>query len=244
MGTVFSFDVRAQDPAAAAAVEEAVRWLHRVDELFSTYRPDSQMSRVARQEITVGECDPLVAEVLRLCDDAEKRSDGWFSARYAGGTGLDPTGLVKGWAVECASQLLAAAGIADSCINGGGDVQLRGYPEPGRAWRVGISDPLRTGRLATVVEGAEELAVATSGTAERGCHVVDPYTGTSAGAELASVTVLARGLTEADAWATAAFAMGGAARAWLEELPGVEAFAVAADGRTWCTRGFGRFTGR
>ncbi|UGY95009.1 FAD:protein FMN transferase [Streptomyces gobiensis] len=240
MGTVFSFDVQGTEPLVArAAVREAVHWLHRVDRLFSTYRPQSQLSRLARGEVASTECDPLIPEVLRLCADAEARSGGWFSARYAGR--LDPTGLVKGWAVERAAQLLATAGATGVCVNGGGDIQLRGHPQ-GRPWRAGISDPLCPGRLVTVVEAAGQLAVATSGSAERGCHVVDPHTGAPAKGELASVTVLAPGLATADAWATAAFAMGSAARDWLTELPEVEAFAVSPDGDTWWTAGFEEFS--
>ncbi|MET8679754.1 FAD:protein FMN transferase [Streptomyces sp. NPDC004647] len=240
MGTVFSFDIRGEAAAqAGAAVEAAARWLHRADALFSTYKPDSELSRLARGELTAAECDPLVVEVLELCEAAEVRSHGWFSTGYAGG--LDPTGLVKGWAVERASRLLAAAGVSDTCINGGGDIQLSGQREPGLPWRIGISDPLHPGRFVAVVEGAGELAVATSGPAERGCHVVDPHTGAPPRDGLASITVLARGLTAADAWATAAFAQGSASRGWLEELPGVEAFAVTAFGDTWSTAGFGQF---
>ncbi|MER5970957.1 FAD:protein FMN transferase [Streptomyces sp. NPDC002055] len=240
MGTVFSFDIRGEGAAQAeAAVEAAARWLHRVDELFSTYKPESELSRLSRGELTQAECDPLIAEVLSLCESAEARSHGWFNARYGGR--LDPTGLVKGWAVERASLLLTAAGVTDTCINGGGDIQLSGRRDPGGPWRVGISDPLHPGRFVTVVEGEGELAVATSGTAERGCHILDPYTGSPPRHGLVSVTVLARGLTAADAWATAAFAWGPGSREWLEELPDVEAFAVTADGSTWCTAGFGQF---
>jgi thiamine biosynthesis lipoprotein len=181
----------------------------------------------------------LVAEVLALCEAAEARSHGWFSSRYAGT--LDPTGLVKGWAVERASLLLAAAGVPDTCINGGGDIQVSGRREPGRPWRIGISDPLHPGRFVAVVEGAGQFAVATSGTAERGCHVLDPNSGAPPRNGLASVTVLTRGLTAADAWATAAFARGSTARDWLEALPDVEAFAVTSDGDTWCTAGFRQF---
>lgn len=243
MGTVFSFDVRGESVAEAdGPVADAARWLHAVDALFSPYKPDSEVSRLVRGELTLAGCDPLVSEVLTLCEAAEARSEGWFSARYAGA--LDPTGLVKGWAVERASRLLAAGGFGDTCINGGGDIQLRGHREPGVPRRVGVSDPLRPGRLVTVIEGADGLAVATSGTGERGCHVVDPRTGVAppeGAGRLASVTVLADGLTAADAWATAALARGSASRDWLEELPDVEAFAVTADGDTWSTSGFARY---
>ncbi|MFD7701619.1 FAD:protein FMN transferase [Streptomyces caelestis] len=239
MGTVFSLDVRGGEPAAVrAALREAVAGLHRVDEVFSTYRDDSQISRLARGGLGVGECDPEVAEVLELAAEAERVSDGWFSARYRGR--LDPTGIVKGWAVERAARRLAAAGAAGVSVNGGGDVQVLGAPGAGRPWRVGVSDPLRPGGLAAVVSaaGASELAVATSGTAERGDHIVDPRTGRSAVTDLVAVTVVAPQLTWADCWATAAFAMGSRqALAWLESLPDVEALLITAGDEVRCTGG-------
>jgi thiamine biosynthesis lipoprotein len=228
MGTVFSFDVRGAGPRAAAALDAAAAWLGHVDEVFSTYRPQSQVSRLAAGTLALSACSPEVWEVLGLCEAAERRSDGWFSAGYAGG--FDPTGLVKGWAVERAAAMVAAAGAEAVCVNGGGDVQVHGGP-----WRIGVSDPLRKGALATVVHAEGELAVATSGPAERGCHIVDPRTGRPPATALASLTVVCRGLTEADTCATAGYAMGERARGWLESLPGIRVFAITADGTTWST---------
>ncbi|MHC3471980.1 FAD:protein FMN transferase [Streptomyces sp. 7R007] len=240
MGTVFSIDVRGGEPAAVqAALTEVVAQLHHADRVFTTYRDDSQLSRLARGELTVGECGPEVAEVLELGAEAERVSDGWFSMRYQGR--LDPTGIVKGWAAERAARRLAAVpGVLGVSLNGGGDVQLLGTPGPQRPWRVGVSDPLRPGGLAAVVSaaGTDELAVATSGTAERGAHIVDPRTGHSAVTDLVAVTVVAPKLTWADCWATAAFAMGSReGLRWLESLPGVEALLITAGDEVRCTGG-------
>ncbi|MEU6081596.1 FAD:protein FMN transferase [Streptomyces sp. NPDC047108] len=235
MGTVFSFDVRGPaTPAVRAALAGAVAWLHRVDALFSTYRADSEISRLDRGEVTVAECDPDVATVLELCRCAGRLSDGWFDAR-AGGR-LDPSAMVKGWAIERASQMLYDAGARDHTVNGGGDVQCRGEAAPGSPWRIGVADPLRPGELATVVSGGD-MAVATSGTAERGHHILDPRTGRPS-AGLASVTLVGRHLTEVDALATAVFAMGEEARTGVERMTGVEAFAVTTAGEAWWTPGF------
>ncbi|KKD04741.1 FAD:protein FMN transferase [Streptomyces sp. WM6386] len=239
MGTVFSFDVRGGEPAAVeAALARSVAGLHRADAVFSTYRDDSQISRLARGELTLDDCDPEVAEVLDLGAKAEEASDGWFSLRYEGH--LDPTGIVKGWAVERAARSLSAAGATGVSLNGGGDVQLLGTPEPQRPWRVGVADPLRPGGLAAVVSaaGTAELAVATSGTAERGAHIVDPRTGRSAVTDLVAVTVVAPSVTWADCWATAAFAMGSReGLRWLESLPDVEALLITAGDEVRCTGG-------
>ncbi|MDN3022301.1 FAD:protein FMN transferase [Streptomyces sp. S.PB5] len=239
MGTVFSFDVRGGEPGAVrTALEEAVAGLHRADAVFSTYRDDSQISRLARGDLTVEDCDPEVAEVLDLGAKAEELSDGWFSMRYEGR--LDPTGIVKGWAVERAARHLAKAGATGVSLNGGGDVQLLGTPGQQRPWRVGVADPLRPGGLAAVVSaaGTTELAVATSGTAERGAHIVDPRTGRSAVTDLVAVTVVAPSVTWADCWATAAFAMGSReGLRWLESLPDVEALLITAGDEVRCTGG-------
>ena len=232
MGTVFSFDVRGGGrPRVAAALDAAVEWLRHVDAVFSTYRPESQISRLAAGTLALSACSPEVWEVHRLCDVARRRTGGWFDAEYAGG--FDPTGLVKGWAVERAAAMLRSAGADAVCVNGGGDVQVHGGP-----WRIGVTDPLRPGTLATVVHADGDVAVATSGPAERGAHILDPRTHEAAGPEFASVTVACAGLTDADVLATAACAMGAAAPSWLRGQRATEAFAIRPDGTTWCTPGF------
>ncbi|MFB7530446.1 FAD:protein FMN transferase [Streptomyces sp. NPDC056178] len=242
MGTVFSFDIRDEPtPAVHRALAEAVRQLHRVDAVFSTYRPDSHISRLDRGEIRLVDCPPEVHEVLSLCARAAHVTDGWFSIVPAGV--LDPSGLVKGWATEAASRLLHDAGAHHTCVNGGGDLQLRGRATPGAPWRIGIAHPLRPGELLTVITADHDLAVATSGTAERGAHILDPHSSTPATA-FASLTVVGPRLTMTDAYATAAFAMGEDARDWLEALDGYEALAALPDGRTWQTSGFSRYGSR
>jgi len=246
MGTVVSFDV----PVAARhdeSLDAAIRWLHWVDRVFSPFRPDSDVSQLADGKVTVDGCVPEMAEVIEACAFVRELSGGYFTASPWGR--FDPSGYVKGWAVERAADILSAAGSASHLVNGGGDVQCAGG-RPGTApaapgaraasappWRVGIADPLRRGRLAVVVEAAD-CGVATSGTAERGTHIANPRTGDAA-AGLASVTVVGPRLALADACATAAFAMGpGLARDWTESLDGYEAYAITETGETWQTKGF------
>ncbi|MGH8860762.1 MAG: FAD:protein FMN transferase [Jatrophihabitantaceae bacterium] len=241
MGTVFSFDIRPTGldeattrDAFADAIEVAVRRLHWVDSTFSTFQPGSQLSRLARGELALDACAPEMRTVLARCEKLRHETAGYFSADADGR--LDPSGYVKGWAIEQASDILAAAGSTNHCINGGGDVQCVGHAAPDQPWRIGIAHPHRPGQLAGVVAGAD-LAVATSGTAERGQHVIDPHT-RGRPATLGSVTVVGPRLADADAYATAAFAMGADARDWLEQLPGYWGFVVTADGSTWSTSGW------
>ena len=242
MGTVVSFDVPgcAGEPGGPAGqiggpLGQAVRWLHWVDATFSPYRDDSDVSRFGRGVLPLADCAPELAEVLQACAAISARSSGYFTTTPGGM--FDPSGYVKGWAIERAAAMLTAAGSAEHSVNGGGDVQCVGE----RLWRVGIADPMRPGRLALVVAG-RNFAVATSGVAERGPHIIDPYTGQPP-VGLASLTVVGATLAETDAYATAAFAMGSAARDWVESLDGYEALAITAAGMTWQTSGFGSYLG-
>ena len=238
MGTVFSFDL--EDILPPTALDEALAWLHRMDAVFSPYRNDSDVSRLNRGEVAIIDCAPEVPSVLDLCQDVAAETSGFFDA-FATGV-LDPCGVVKGWAIEQLHQRFLAAGSRRHCINGGGDIRC--YAEQTDAtrtagvpqWRLGISDPRHVRQMVALVEGTD-LALATSGTAERGRHILDPHT-QQPPRGLLSISLTGPDLTRVDAYATAAFAMSTAARDWIEGLPGIEAYGVVADGSTWQTSRF------
>ncbi len=233
MGTVFSFDLR--DPVPPGVLASVVEDLREMQRMFTTYAADSSVNRLDRGEIDLSQCPPVVSEVLDLCDQIRRETGGWFDVR-AGGS-LDPSGLVKGWAVQRASLRLREAGYARHCLNGGGDIYAAGSPAAGRAWRVGIADPYLPGTTLAVTVARDE-GIATSGPSERGAQVIDPFSGEPA-TGLGSVTVQGPDLARADAYATAAVAMGPGCRDWLSELSGYEALVVAEDGALWHTPGWG-----
>ena len=227
MGTVFTIDIR--DPGAwDEAVRDVLAWLHHVDAVFSTYRPESDIARIQREELAPADADPQVRTVLDLCVQAQSATRGAFTALPNGR--IDPTGLVKGWSIERASAILHLHGSDNHAVNGGGDMQLAGESAPGRAWSVGIADPHDRHRVSTVVSG-RDFAVATSGTAERGTHIADPFTGRAATA-WASATVVGPSLTWADVYATAAFVTGRQSHAWIDGS-GYAAFLIGGDGDVW-----------
>ncbi|MBP0450590.1 FAD:protein FMN transferase [Kitasatospora sp. RG8] len=235
MGTVFSIVVRDPGPDTPAVFRDITDRLQQIDAVFSTYRTDSDISRLDRGELGLDNCAPEVRQVHTACREVAEETDGYFTDRPGGR--LDPSGWVKGWAVEEAARMLHAAGSRQFCVSGGGDVQTAGGP-----WRIGIAHPLRQGRLAAVL-GGSGLAVATSGTAERGPHILDPHTGRPV-TGLASLTLITgpgTGIARTDAWTTAAFAMGpDRALAWASRRPGVEALAVLPDGTKRWTDGLPR----
>lgn len=241
MGTAIGLDVR-DSSVRPAALDHAFAYLREIDERFSPYKPESEVSRLIRAELAEADCSPELREILSLCDEVRQTSDGYFDIRAHRPDGRpDPTGLVKGWALENAGRILEAAGARNYCINGGGDIVARGEAAPGQPWRVGIRHPLIADALATVV-AVNHSAVATSGTYERGEHIRDPRTGRSPAGVL-SVSIVGPSLTYADAYATAAFAMGPPGLAWVAGLAGYEGCAVTAgaggsDARLAWTPGF------
>jgi thiamine biosynthesis lipoprotein len=238
MGTIVTFEVRhATRQAVWPAIERAVGWLHWVDATFSPYRHDSEISRLDRGTLTEADCHRDVRHILALCEGLRAGTNGFFDAR-AGGR-LDPSGVVKGWSIERVSEMLTAEGWVDHLIDGGGDIRLHGEAGADSDWQVGITHPLRVDAYCAAVHlGAG--AVATSGTYERGLHIIDPHRGCAA-VDLASVTVIGPELTMTDAYATAALAMGTSAPAWLESLVDHEALVIDTEGRGWETSGFARY---
>lgn len=192
-------------PEVSAAVGKVWKVLERADRVFFTWRADSDVMRIRRGELDDADADPWVAEMRDLCARAERAAGGLFTTDLVGPDGTrawDPTGLVKGWAVEqAAAALRAVPGIAFS-INAGVDilcdVTAGGPAEP---WRIGIEDPREAGSISAVVQ-VTVGALAASGTAARGGHIVDPRTGAAASGVRGSVTVTGPSLTWADMWAT------------------------------------------
>ena len=239
MGTVFSFDIRDDDSSEIeTGLCQAVAFLHEVDRIFSTYKSDSDISRLGRLEVTIGECDPLVAAVLEIGERAVADGAGAFTL-YPHDL-LDPSAVVKGWAIERASSILYDAGSRVHLVNGGGDIQCRS--DGSFDWGVAIADPRDSSRVILAVGDpqAPRFAVATSGSAERGEHIVDARGGV-AGVGLLSVTIVGASITDVDIAATTAFALGAQARDWVEAHDGFEALAVLADGGMWTTSGFNRY---
>jgi thiamine biosynthesis lipoprotein len=212
MGMPISIDIR-DAVISAGALDAAFGVLRRADELFSTYRPDSEISRLNADELRLEDCTADVRDVLAHCERLRGQTAGYFDARATGA--LDPSGLVKGWAVERAHETLVRAGVRHGCINAAGDVRAWGGRSDGEPWRVGIRDPLDAGRISEIVH-VNDGAVATSGAYERGDHIINPRTGRPARGAL-SVTVTGPDLATADAYATALFAMGSRRARWFTE---------------------------
>ena len=244
MGTVVSFHLPGQD-RADSSLADAVAWLHDVDERFSPYLPDSEVSRLADGRLAESDVHPDVREVLALVDQAAADSHGAFDAwRWRADGRFDPSGLVKGWAVERAADRLAAerpsAAVPEAfAIDAGGDVIVRAGPSRPEPWRIGIRHPDRPDRVAAVLR-LPEGAVATSAAYERGAHIRDPRDG-RVPSDVRSMTVVGPDLTWADTFATAAYVMGREGMVWVREHAGYDALAITWDDSVLWTPGLDRY---
>lgn len=239
MGTMVSLEIRkpSVDPSA---VDAAFALLRDIDARFSPFRADSEVSRLANGDLAEADCSLDLRQVLAACDHLAETTHGAFDARFHRTDGrVDPSGFVKGWALEEAGWLLESAGARNYWLNAGGDIVARGEAAPGEPWRVGIRHPDRADRMAAVL-GVRDRAVATSGAYERGDHIVDPLS-MAAPVGLRSVTVVGPGLAFTDAYATAVYVMGLDGLDWLAGEPDYEAFVITDDDRSVWTPGMERY---
>jgi thiamine biosynthesis lipoprotein len=238
MGTVVVFDLYVESTIDGevidSLVERARSSLHHADDLFSTWKTESAVSKLRRGVATLDDMPEDVRDVLTLCASARDVSQGWFNP-WAMPGGVDPTGYVKGWAAQRALRAFDHDGIVGAMVNAAGDIATRGRPGVNAPFRIGVTDPGAHGRLACVVD--VHAAIATSGTYERGQHLIDPFSGRS-GARAASASVVGPDLGIADALATALAVAGREFLELLEDVPDYEGLAFESDGSWSCTTRF------
>jgi FAD:protein FMN transferase len=234
MGTVAAFT--SPDPLPPEVVRAASRVLHEADRVFSTWNADSPLSKLRSGRAGPDQLDPAdsahIAEVLERCRLARELTGGAFDPWALPG-GVDPTGLVKGWATARALKAFTASGVTTVMINVGGDIAVAGRPDA-RPWRVGIRHPGQPQGLSAVVEVT--AAIATSGDYERPGQLIDPTTGRTARVA-ASATVTGPDLDLADALATGLAVGGHPVLGAIDELPAYEAFLITDSGRHYATPG-------
>jgi len=221
MGLPISIDIPNCD--TAQPFNWAFARLRQIDKKFSTYKPDSEVSRYIKDEVSENGLSPELKKIIRACRRAEKLTDGYFSA-WADGN-FDPNGYIKGWAIAEAGEIIEKAGFKTYCIGAGGDILARSDSD--RVWNIGIQDPKDKAKILNKLS-ISNRAVCTSGNYERGAHIINPKTQKPA-AELLSVTITGPDIIWADVLATAVFAMGAEKGTKLmKSQPGYELYAVVA----------------
>jgi FAD:protein FMN transferase len=224
---------------SATTIDAVFDYLNLVDARFSTYKDNSEISAFNRGEVLPANLSAEMKEVLRLSAITRDQSKGYFEIRKADGT-LDPSGIVKGWAIKNAAKIIRCHGNSDFFVEAGGDVQSGGHNEEGCDWRIGIRSPFHFNEIIKVVTPRGQ-GMATSGTYVRGQHIYNPHEPANPINDIVSLSVIGPDILEADRFATAAFAMGGQGIYFIENLPGFEGYMVNAQGIATQTTGFGAY---
>lgn len=241
MGMPVEIEIVGENAAASAALAAAFAHFVAVDEQFSTYKKDSEISLINRGELALAASSPEMQKVFALGEKTKKETNGFFDIRRPDGS-WDPSGIVKSWAIRNAAELICRFGCNNYFLNVGGDIASYGKNTGGKEWSVGIRNPFNVNEIVKVVYPRGK-GVATSGSYIRGAHIYNPHAPQQELKEVVSITVIGHDVFEADRFATAAFAMGRAGIAFIEQLPGFEGYAIDAGGIATMTSGFNAFCG-
>jgi len=245
MGMPITVDITDSD-VAKETIDNVFDYFRSIDERFSPYKKDSEVSRINRNEIQEKDYSEDIKTVLQLSEQTKKETNGYFDIKKDGK--IDPSGLVKGWAIYNASLILIKAGIKNFYIDAGGDVQVSGKNHEGKDWVIGIKNPFNAAQIIKIVH-LDNRGIATSGTYMRGNHIYTPYitknlelkTKNQEDTEVVSLTVIGPNVYEADRFATAAFAMGRQGIYFIEKLPGFEGYMIDKKGIATMTSEFKNF---
>jgi FAD:protein FMN transferase len=237
MGMPITVDII--DVASPLLMEQVFDYFNAVDQRFSLYKDDSEISAFNRGEIASQKISAEMQEVFALAERTKNESDGFFEMRNAEGI-IDPSGIVKGWAIRNAALIIRAAGCKNYYVDAGGDIQAEGKNEDGENWRVGIRSPFNNLDVIKVVNISGQ-GIATSGIYVRGQHIYNPHAPSEKIEGIVSLSVIGPDILEADRFATAAFAMGEDGIYFIENLPGFEGYMVNANGMATMTTGFGAY---
>jgi len=216
------------------AINKIFDYFETVDYKFSTYKKESEISHINNGIIKVTDFSNEMKEIFALSEETKKITNGYFDIETPAGI-YDPSGIVKGWAIHNASNILKKGGFNNFYIDAGGDIQTYG-----KNWKVGIRNPLNTEEIIKILELSGE-GIATSGTYIRGDHIYNPKDFGGQIKDIISLTVIGPNVYEADRFATAAYAMGLNGIDFIEQMESLEGYSVDNNSVATFTSGFERY---
>lgn len=219
----------------AEAFDEVYAYFKYVDETFSPFKATSEVSRVNRGELALADTCADMQYVLGLAELTKQETDGFFDIWHEGQ--FNPSGIVKGWAIDEAASLLYINGFRNFYVDAGGDVQVYGHNGRGQPWSVGICNPFNLEQIVKTVT-LDDRGIATSGSYMRGAHIYNPRCAADKLDEIVSLTVIGPDVLEADRFATAAFAMGRMGIYFIQSHPALEGYMIDRTGQATMTTHF------
>src|SRR5262249_50166152 len=154
-----------------------------------------------RQALTLDRASQDMQTIFALAEQTKQETNGYFDIEHNGQ--YDPSGIVKGWTIANAAEILRQKGFANFYVEAGGDIQVAGNNSRGEPWRIGIRNPFTMNEIVKVLT-LHDGGIATSGTYIRGQHIYNPKHAGELITEIVSLTVIGPDIYEADRFATAA----------------------------------------
>lgn len=223
------------DPVPSQIIYEVFDYFRLIDNTFSTFKKTSEITKINNGKLKPSEYSTDMREIFRLSEQTKKETNGYFEINRGGK--IDPSGIVKGWAIHNAAKLLHGMGFKNYYVEIGGDIEVAGNNVEGKPWAIGIRNPFNVKEIVKVVK-LRSNGIATSGTYERGKHVYNPKENFRAADQITSFTVIGPNVYEADRFATAAFAMGKAGIQFIEKLPELAGYMIDTAGIATMTTNF------
>lgn len=240
MGTPVIIEIKDEE-AKEELFKEVFDYFRYVDQKFSTYKKDSEITAINEKKITKDEMSPDMKSVFELSAETKKLTNGYFDIITPNGS-YDTSGLVKGWSIFNASKILKNSGVKNFSVEAGGDIQISGRNNRNEQWCIGIQNPFNKKREVVKKVYLDDNGIATSGNYVRGRHIYNPKDKNDPLEEIVSLTVIGPNIFEADRIATAAFAMGKNGIYFIENLPGFEGYSIDKNGIATMTKGFKKYT--
>lgn len=206
-------------------VDEIFDYFRFIDETYSPYKHDSDVNKVNRGDLQLDDYSDELRDILQLAEQTKQQTNGYFDVWHRGT--FDPSGIVKGWAIQHAAELLSQRS-QNYYIEAGGDIQVSGHSASGAPWRIGVRNPFQRDEIIAIVNPSNG-GIATSGTAVRGQHIYNPHDDSPI-TDIASVSVIGPHIVDADRYATAAFAMGRPGIHFIESLADYEGYMIDQNG--------------
>jgi thiamine biosynthesis lipoprotein len=220
-------------------IESVFDYFKFIDQKFSTYKKDSEISLINSNKIKSNDFSPEMNEIFSDAEETSKITSGYFNILTPSGI-YDPSGIVKGWAIHNAAKILKTRGFKNFYIDAGGDIQVSGKNSVGEKWKVGIRNPFNTDEIIKILE-LEDCGIATSGSYIRGDHIYNPNKKGETIKDIVSMTVIGGNVYDADRFATAAFAMGIDGVSFIEKLEGFEGYVIDKNSIATFTSNFKKY---
>ena len=225
------------DSANEKIISRVFEYFTYVDNKFSTYKPESEISMINEGKILIDKTSKDMKEILSLSEKTKIETNGYFDIVNREGK-YDPSGIVKGWAILNAFKIILEKGFLNFYVEAGGDIQVNGSANESNGWRIGIRNPFNVKEIIKMVYLKNNEGIATSGSYERGFHIYNPKDKSKLTSEIVSLTVIGPNIYEADRFATAAYAMQDKGIYFIEKLKGFEAYMIDKNGKATMTSGF------